>query len=159
PCIIATEEEAYTYNKRVNALNTVQEHQMILKALKNGVSEERIAAVLNVNVREIRQKRDLLNGISPEAAELLKTRQVTVEAFRILKRMSAFRQIEAAEVMLAAHNYSVSFVRAILAATKPEDLVGPTTKKHVNGFEHEEMASMETEMTALQHDLATIKDT
>src|SRR5437763_12616906 len=48
-CLIATQEEAYTYNKRVNAINTVQEHQMILKALKSGVSEDRIAAALNVN--------------------------------------------------------------------------------------------------------------
>src|SRR4051794_40362511 len=33
-CLIATDEEAYTYNKRVNSISTVQEHQMILKAIK-----------------------------------------------------------------------------------------------------------------------------
>jgi hypothetical protein len=131
---------------------------MILKAIKNGVNEERIAAALNVNVRAIRQKRDLLNGIAPETAELLKTRNVTADAFKILKKMTAFRQIEAAEIMIAAHNYSVSFTRAILTATKPEDLLEPA-KKHTNGIAREEVASMETEMMALQHDLATIKDT
>jgi hypothetical protein len=157
-CLVATEEEAYTYNKRVNPINTVQEHHMILEALKNGVDEERIAAALNVNIREIRQKRDLLTGIAPEAAELLKTRQVTVRAFKILKKMNPYRQIEAAELMISARNFSVSFVTAILAATKTEDLVQPA-KKHINGIPREEIASMEQEMAAFQHEITKIKDT
>jgi hypothetical protein len=157
-CLVATEEEAYTYNKRVNALNSVQEHEMILKALKNGLSEERIAATLNVNVGEIRQKRDLLNGIAHEAAELLKTRNITAEAFKILKRMTPYRQIEAAELMIAAHNYTVNFAKAILAATKPEDLIQPANK-HVSGIGREQASNMEEELADLQRDLTTIKYT
>jgi ParB-like chromosome segregation protein Spo0J len=68
-CLVATDDETYTYNKRVNRMATIQEHNMILKATRNGVSEERIAKVLKVNVAEIRTKRDLLNGICKEAAE------------------------------------------------------------------------------------------
>src|ERR1700730_16065862 len=48
-CLISTDDEAYTYNKRVNRVATIQEHMMILKDIKNGVSEERIATVLNMN--------------------------------------------------------------------------------------------------------------
>jgi len=33
PCLIADDDEAFTYNKRVNRLATVQEHYMIVKAL------------------------------------------------------------------------------------------------------------------------------
>jgi ParB-like chromosome segregation protein Spo0J len=157
-CLIATEEEAYTYNRRVNPINTVQEHHMILQAIKYGVSEETIAIALDVNVRDIRQRCDLLTGIAPEAAELLKTRPATAAVFKILKKMSAYRQIEAAELMIAARNFSVSFASAILAATKAEDLVQPA-KKQVNGIPREEIASMQQEMTALQHELARIKDT
>ena len=62
-CLISTDDEAYTYNKRVNRIATIQEHVMILKAIKSGVSEERIAKVLDVDVANIRQKRDLLEGI------------------------------------------------------------------------------------------------
>ena len=36
-CLISTDDEAYTYNKRVNRLATVQEHFMILRALERGV--------------------------------------------------------------------------------------------------------------------------
>jgi len=156
-CLIATEEEAYTYNRQVNALTTVQEHQMILKAIENGVTEERIAAILAVNVRQIRQKRDLLNGIAPEAAELLKTRRVTAEAFRVLKRMTAFRQVQAADFMIAANNYSLGFVKMILAGSKPEDLV-QTARRSSNGNERTSGATMEDEINAIQEDLSTVKE-
>ncbi|MEY9634113.1 ParB-like chromosome segregation protein Spo0J [Bradyrhizobium japonicum] len=42
-CLVATEDEAFTYNKRVNRIAIIQEHRMILKAVENGVSEARIA--------------------------------------------------------------------------------------------------------------------
>jgi hypothetical protein len=41
---------------------------MILKAIERGVSEDRLASVLNVNPDHIRRKRRLLVGICPEAA-------------------------------------------------------------------------------------------
>lgn len=61
-CLISTDDEAYTYNKRISRMATLQEHAMILKAIRNDVSEERIAKVLKVDVASIRQKRDLLSG-------------------------------------------------------------------------------------------------
>jgi ParB-like chromosome segregation protein Spo0J len=86
-CLIATDDETYTYNKRVNRMATIQEHAMILKATRNGVSEERIAKVLKVDVASIRQKRDLLTGICSEAAEILKNKHIPVGAFSFLKKM------------------------------------------------------------------------
>jgi len=32
--LIATDDEAYTYNRRVNRMTTIQEHIMIVKAIK-----------------------------------------------------------------------------------------------------------------------------
>jgi len=157
-CLVATDDEAYTYNRKVNTLSTVQEHQMILKAIKNGVSEARIAIALNVNIGSIRQKRDLLNGICAEAAELLKHKSVTVDAFRLLKRMKAYRQIEAAELMIAARNYSVSFTKAIMAGTKPDDLLEPDKQKRVNGLTKDQVAHMQHAMSTLQQDLSAIRD-
>ncbi len=55
----STDDEAFTYNKRVNRIAMVQEHRMILKAVERGVSEERIAKALNVDVQSIRRKRRL----------------------------------------------------------------------------------------------------
>jgi hypothetical protein len=47
-CLVSTDDEAFTYNKRVNRIAIIQEHRMILKAIENGVSEARIAKSLNV---------------------------------------------------------------------------------------------------------------
>lgn len=102
---------------------------MILRALANGVTEERIAQALNVDVSEIRKKRDLLNGICPEAADLLKTRRVTATAFSMMRRMKPVRQIKCAELMISANAYSLPFAKAFLSVTPDELLVKAPSRK------------------------------
>ena len=65
-CLIATDDEAFTCNKRISRLATIQEHKMILKAIESGLPEDRIAKALDINVALIRRKRRLLDGVSPE---------------------------------------------------------------------------------------------
>ena len=36
-CIIATDDESFTYNARISRLQPIQEHKMIVKAVQNGV--------------------------------------------------------------------------------------------------------------------------
>ena len=36
-CLVATDDEAFTYNKRVNRLSAPQEHRMIVRAIERGV--------------------------------------------------------------------------------------------------------------------------
>jgi len=80
-CLIASDDEGFTYNKRVNRLATIQEHYMIVRALNRGVSEEKLARALDVDVGVIRRRRDLLNGISADVAELLKDKPVGTHTF------------------------------------------------------------------------------
>lgn len=157
-CLIAIDDEAYTYNKRVNRIATVQEHVMILKAIKNGVSEIRIAKVLNVDIATIRQKRDLLDGICKEAADILKTRHMSPLVFSLLKKMKPMRQIEVAELLATASNFSVPYTKALLAATKPEMLIDSEKQKALEGLTPEQMLKMEKEMTVLQSDLKLIEE-
>ena len=42
-CLIASDDESFTYNKRVNRLATIQEHYMIVRALERGVIPHTIA--------------------------------------------------------------------------------------------------------------------
>ena len=46
PCLVAIDDEAYTYNNRVNRVSTIQEHFMIRRAVERGVSPERLAKAL-----------------------------------------------------------------------------------------------------------------
>lgn len=157
-CLVATDDETYTYNKRVNRMATIQEHAMILKATRNGVSEERIAKVLRVDVASIRQKRDLLNGICQEAAEILKNKRVSLGAFTFLRKMKPMRQIEVAELLIATSNCSVPYVKALFAATHPDMLLDPGKHKVVEGLTPEQISKMEKEMEGLQRDLKLIEE-
>lgn len=157
-CLISTDDETFTYNKRVNRMATIQEHTMILKATRNGVSEERIAKVLKVDVASIRQKRDLLNGICKEAAEMLKNKHISIGVFSFLRKMKPMRQIEVAELLMTTGNYSVPYVKALLAATHPEMLIDPDKQKVVEGLTPEQVAKMEKEMEALQRDLKQVEE-
>src|SRR3546814_4628867 len=81
---------------------------MILRAIENGVPEERLARALNVNVGNIRHKRVLLDGICPEAIALLRDKHVPINTFGELKKLKPVRQIEAAESMVTMNRYSRS---------------------------------------------------
>ncbi|MFY8101040.1 MAG: plasmid partitioning protein RepB C-terminal domain-containing protein [Allorhizobium sp.] len=156
-CLVATDDESFTYNKRISRLATIEEHKMILRAVERGVSEARIAAALNVNIALIRQKRTLLNGICPEAAELLKARHCPINSFRSLRKMKPLRQIQAAELMIAANNYTVPYVEAILAASDATDLVDPAAKKPPTGVTREQAERMKAEMANLQKNIKLIE--
>lgn len=149
-CLISTDDEAYTYNKRVNRIAMVQEHRMILKAVERGVSEERIAKALNVDVQTIRRKRHLLDGICPEAAELLKDKHIAIQTFTELKKMVPLRQIEAAELMVAMNKYTVSYAKSLLAATPQDQLVESSKPKQLKGLTDEQVALMERESVNLE---------
>lgn len=158
-CLVATDDESFTYNKRISRLATVQEHKMILRAIERGVPEARIAAALNVDVALIRRKRTLLNGICPEAAELLKDKHCPLNSFRSLRKMKPLRQIQAAELMIAANNYTVAYTEAILTATDADDLVDPTLKKEPVGVTREQAERMKAEMASLQKNIKLIEGT
>jgi ParB-like chromosome segregation protein Spo0J len=113
PCIMAKEDEAYTYNRRVSHIPLIQQHFMLLRVLSNGVSEERVATALNVDVREIRRKRDMLKNICPEVVRLLEGRRLSERAFRALRKMKPVRQIEAADHMIASNIFTAGFLKAL----------------------------------------------
>ena len=151
-CLISTDDEAYTYNKRVNRIAIVQEHKMILKAVDRGVPEERIAKTLNVDLKTIRQKVRLLDGICPEVVEILKDKHVPINTFRIIKRMATLRQIEAAELMVAMNKYALSYAESLLAATPQAQLAESHKPKALRGLTEDQMALMERESANLERE-------
>lgn len=149
-CLIATDDEAYTYNNRVNRLSSVQEHFMIRRAIDNGVSAERLANALSVDISQINKKFNLLDGICPEVAEILKDRQFSAELSRVLRKMKPLRQVECAELMVSANNLSVIYATAMLATTPATMLVDPKVPKKLTPANQEQMARMEREMGSVQ---------
>jgi len=157
-CLIAKDDESFTYNHKVNRMAPIQEHFMILRAIENGVAEERIAASLSVDVKAIRIKRDLLVGICPEAVALLKDKNMTTKGLRELKRVAPMRQIEMAELMVAANNFSTDYAMCLIAATPEKDLIDTDKNKILPGMKPEDIARMEREMEVLGRDFLMIEE-
>ncbi|SMC82742.1 plasmid partitioning protein RepB C-terminal domain-containing protein [Novosphingobium sp. B1] len=155
-CLVATDDEAITYNKRISRMAIVQEHKMILKALEKGVSEERLARALNVNISSIRNKRRLLDGICEEVVKLLQDRMVPINTFTELKKLRPMRQIEAAEAMIAMNRYSWPYAKSLVAATPQHQLVSEK-RKAVRGLSDEQLDHMEREATNIDREFRMIE--
>jgi ParB-like chromosome segregation protein Spo0J len=151
-CLISTDDEAFTYNKRVNRLAMIQEHRMILKVVERGVPEQRIAKALNVDVASIVRKRRLLDGICPEVAEILKDKHIAIHTFTELKKLAPLRQIEAAELMVAMNKYTISYAKSLVAATPQAQLAEADKPKRVSGLSDEQIALMERESVNLERE-------
>lgn len=158
-CLVARDDEAYTYNNRLNRLSSIQEHFMLRRAIERGVAPERLAKALNVDVSRIMKKMNLLEGICPEAAELLKDRQFSAELGRVLRKMKPTRQIECTELMVSANTLSVAYAEALLVATPTEMLVDGCKPKKLGGITREQMARMEREMSNLQGQYKMVEQT
>jgi ParB-like chromosome segregation protein Spo0J len=156
PCLIADDDEAFTYNKRVNRLATIQEHYMIVKAIERGVSEEKLARALNVDIKRIKTKRTLLDGVCPEVAKMLSDKSVDTDVFTLLRKMKPLRQVEAVELMSAMNNFTARYAHALLAATRREDLAQPDRPKKIRGLTPEQMTRMEREMEGLQREFKAV---
>lgn len=158
-CIISDDDEAFTYNKRVNRLATVQEHYMISRAIDRGVPPAMIAKALGIDEKVVLHRRNLLDGIAPGAVELLKDRPINPHVFNILRKMKPLKQTETAELMVAMNNFTATYAKAILAASKQTDLAKPDRPKSVSGLTSEQMARMEREMESLTKDYQALEAT
>jgi len=159
PCLVATDDESYTYNSRINRLSTIQEHYMIRRAIQRGVTSERLAKALSVDPRTIERKATLLEGICPEAAELLKDRQFPTDISRVLRKMKPTRQVECVELMVSANTLTISYIEAMLVATPAAMLVEGKKPAKLTGLSQEQMAKMEREMSNLQGQYKMVEQT
>lgn len=158
PCLVSTDDDAFTYNDKVNRLSLIQEHRMIMKALEGGVSEQQIAEALDLDVKKIVEGKNLLDGLHPEAVQILKEKPITERALRILKQVKALRQIEMAQLMVSGNNYTFAYARALLVGTSRDQLAKPEEPKKVKGLSAEEIARMEREMESLERDFRIFQD-
>lgn len=158
-CLIALDDEPFTYNHKVNRLSAIQEHFMVMKAVKNGVSEQAIAAALNVDVSKIREKKNLLTGICPEVVGLFKGKPVRGGALRQLRKAKPMRQIEMAELMCASSNFSLAYVKCLIAATPQDQLIESEQAKDIDGLSADDIARMEREMESISGDFKQIEET
>jgi hypothetical protein len=87
-CLLSTDDEAFTYNKRISRLSAIQEHRMIAKAIERNVPKEKIAKALDINVRSLVRKANLIDGICEEVVGLLKDKICPMAVFGSVRRLA-----------------------------------------------------------------------
>jgi ParB-like chromosome segregation protein Spo0J len=158
-CLIADDDEAFTYNARVNRLNPIAQHKMIMKAVQNGVRPERIAAALSLPMSRLKTSMTLLEGINEEAVELLKDKPVSPKVICLLRKVTGVRQIEIAELMVSAGNFTKPYAEALVLGTPKDQLLLPQEPKKKKGMTREEIAKLELELDTLERDLKSVEQT
>lgn len=157
-CLIARDDDAFSYNHQVNRLSLIQEHAMIVRAVEHGVTPDQISKALNVDVGKVKASLNLLDGIDPEAVDLLKDKPITASALRLFRKASASRQVDMAQLMISTHNYTWSYGEALIIGTPAAQLVGGKKSKNAHGLSDEEVARMQKEMENLERDYRLNQD-
>jgi len=127
PCLIADDDEAFTYNKRVNRLATVQEHCMIVKALERGVSEDAERPIDRLDCVQIASQDEA------DASDRRGRADVGNEQFH---------------VALCPGSVGRDAARGSRSAQRP---------KKIRGLTPEQMARMEREMEGLQREFKAVE--
>ncbi|WWV29183.1 plasmid partitioning protein RepB C-terminal domain-containing protein [Yersinia enterocolitica] len=122
-CLVSTIYDTYTPNSKVSRITIIQEQKMIRKALKSGVSIEKLSEALGISIDILKGKINLLDGIDPEVVNLLANQNVPKATFYALRKMKNIRQIECACIMNNMENYSEKFSLSLLHNTQPNLLV------------------------------------
>lgn len=148
-CMISTDDEGFTYNKQINRLTTIQEHNMLMKAIERGVSDESIAKTLNIDIKILRQKMNMLNGIAKEVIEKLANKQVGKDIFRVLRKMKPERQIDVVDMMIASNKFSLTYANMMLFSSRKDELVESHKAKPTNN-NLEDLSIMQKELNRLK---------
>jgi hypothetical protein len=70
--------------------------------------------------------------------------------------VTGVRQIEIAELMASANNFTTGYAEALVLGTPKDELVNPEETKQKKGLSREEIAKMEEEMGNLERDLKAV---
>ncbi len=117
-------------------MNTGEQGRTTANGDPNG---EQIAKALDIDVSKIRSNFSLLEGIHPDAIELLKDKPITSAALRLFKKAKAVRQIDMEQLMVSANNYAGAYADALIIGTPADQLARGSKAKAVLGIAHDEI--------------------
>ena len=102
-----------------------------------------------MDISHIIKKLNLLDGICPEAADLLRDQTFSPNLGAVLRKLKPTRQVECVELMVSTNNITVSYAQALVAATPSNMLVGEVKPRKMAGVNADQMVKMEREMSNL----------
>jgi hypothetical protein len=157
-CLIAKDDDAFTYNDKVSRLSLIQEHAMIVRAIDQGVTADQISKALSIDIAKVRSSLNLLDGIDADAVELLKDKPITASSLRLYRKAKPMRQVDMAHLMVSGNNYTWAYAEALIIGAPADQLVGSAKRKETHGISEEEISRMEKEMEVLERDYRLYQD-
>ena len=113
---------------------------------------------VNIPVRVVKALMNLLQDINAEVADLLKDKNISPRNLKLLRRVNEVRQLDIAELMVDADNYSSAYVEALILGTPPDQLTkAAPVKKRKKGFSPENIARLESELAMLERDFKAME--
>ncbi len=158
-CLLSSDDDAFTYNDKVNRLSVIQEHAMIMRAIEHGVTPDQISKALSVDLARVRSSMNLLDGIDRDVVELLKAKPISARALKLFARVKPERQMDMAQLMVSSNNYTYGYAEALVVGTPARQMVDGTKSKTPRGITDEEITRMEREMEKLEQDYRLHQDT
>jgi ParB family chromosome partitioning protein len=119
PCIAYATKEAYTFNRMVNRLSHYQESCMLRKSLET-IDHSTIEKVLGVKSLKYRLGTAIYEHLHPEVIRLIDSNKIGRKCVSELIYVNQDRQLEILREMKKCNDYSVSFGRALVIKTSPE---------------------------------------
>lgn len=157
-CLVSSDDDAFTYNDKVNRLSVIQEHAMITRAIAHGVTPEQIAKALSVDLSKVRNSVNLLDGIDRDVVELLKAKPISARALKLFARVKPDRQMDMAQLMVSSSNYTYGYAEALVVGTPARQMIDGAKSKTPRGITEEEITRMEREMEKLEQDYRLHQD-
>ena len=132
-CLVATDDEGFTYNHKVNRLSAdpgaLHDPAGDQERRQRGADRRTLNVDVGQHPPEARSAgRDLPGGGGAAAGQAGDRR-----ALRELRKVKPMRQIEMAELMSPADNYSVGYANCLVAATPADQLVDPDRGRVIPG--------------------------
>ena len=110
-----------------------------------------LARAFNLKMGSINRRINLLEGICPEAIELLQDKQFIPDLTRVLRCMKPVRQAEAIELMIASNAITVTHCEALLKATPTDQRTdGQPSEARNKTPAIEQIVKLEKEMNQVQ---------
>ena len=119
PCWIHKDKEAYTYNRMVNRLSTIQQSRMLHQSLDT-LDRKTIEQAFGLKNIEYRLATNILNQLHPNVIKAIDKDIISRRCATQLTNVNKERQDQILKEMSSTNDYSISFARALIIKTAPE---------------------------------------
>jgi len=119
PCWIHKDKEAYTYNRMVNRLSTVQQSRMLHQSLDT-LDRKTIEQVFGLKTIGYRLATNILSQLHASIIKAVDKGAISRRCATQLTHVKKERQEHILKEMKRTSDYSISFARALIIKTTPE---------------------------------------